>query len=76
MFQAVQMEIWCVLLLLGLSTALVCPDGGMCEDRNTCCKNTVGGYGCCPLPHVSRCSAEAINQIKLCQTITTLSYQM
>lgn len=53
---AVQMEIWCVLLLLGLSTALVCPDGGMCEDRNTCCKNTVGGYGCCPLPHAECCS--------------------
>lgn len=39
--------------LLGLSTALVCPDGGMCEDRDTCCQNTAGGYGCCPLPHVS-----------------------
>lgn len=42
--------------LLGLSTALVCPDGGMCEDRETCCQNTAGGYGCCPLPHADCCS--------------------
>uniref|UniRef100_A0A8C5GT43 Granulins domain-containing protein n=1 Tax=Gouania willdenowi TaxID=441366 RepID=A0A8C5GT43_GOUWI len=39
--------------VLSLSSALVCPDGGVCEDRNTCCKDTAGGYGCCPLPHVS-----------------------
>lgn len=50
--QTLQMGLLC-LALLGLSAALVCPDGGMCEDKNTCCKNTVGGYGCCPLPHVS-----------------------
>ncbi|XP_078135049.1 granulin b isoform X1 [Sander vitreus] len=50
-----QMGILC-LALLGLSSALVCPDGGMCEDKNTCCKNTVGGYGCCPLPHAECCS--------------------
>ncbi|KAK2820094.1 hypothetical protein Q5P01_023053 [Channa striata] len=41
------------LALVSLSVALVCPDGGMCEDKNTCCKNTEGGYGCCPLPHLS-----------------------
>ncbi|XP_029383919.1 multiple epidermal growth factor-like domains protein 6 isoform X5 [Echeneis naucrates] len=51
---ALQMWIW--LALLGLSAALVCPDGGMCEDNNTCCKNTAGGYGCCPLPHAECCS--------------------
>lgn len=50
-----QMGILC-LALLGLSAALVCPDGGMCEDKNTCCKNIVGGYGCCPLPHAECCS--------------------
>ncbi|TDG97743.1 hypothetical protein EPR50_G00210800 [Perca flavescens] len=50
-----QMGILC-LALLGLSSALVCPDGGMCEDRNTCCKNTLGGYGCCPLPRAECCS--------------------
>ncbi|XP_071317810.1 granulin b isoform X2 [Trachinotus anak] len=52
---ALQMGIVC-LALLGLSTALVCPDGGMCEDKNTCCKNTEGGYGCCPLPRAECCS--------------------
>ncbi|CAG03026.1 unnamed protein product [Tetraodon nigroviridis] len=40
------------LALLNMSAALVCPDGGTCEDRNTCCKNPAGGYSCCPLPHV------------------------
>lgn len=44
------------LALLGLSSALVCPDGGICQDTNTCCKNTMGGYGCCPLPHAECCS--------------------
>uniref|UniRef100_UPI003AAD5DEB granulin b n=1 Tax=Centroberyx gerrardi TaxID=166262 RepID=UPI003AAD5DEB len=44
------------LALLGLSTALICPDGGMCEDKNTCCKNPAGGYGCCPLPNAECCS--------------------
>lgn len=45
-----------VLALLGLSSALVCPDGGMCEDNDTCCMNVVGGYGCCALPHAECCS--------------------
>uniref|UniRef100_A0A1A8NME6 Granulin b n=1 Tax=Nothobranchius rachovii TaxID=451742 RepID=A0A1A8NME6_9TELE len=43
-------------VLLGLSSALVCPDGGTCEDKETCCKNNSGGYGCCPLPHAECCS--------------------
>lgn len=48
------LQIWLLFMaLLGLSTALVCPDGGVCEERNTCCQNTEGGYGCCPLPNVS-----------------------
>lgn len=42
--------------LISLSTALVCPDGSMCEDTNTCCKNIEGGYGCCPLPNAVCCS--------------------
>ncbi|XP_029977512.1 granulin b isoform X2 [Sphaeramia orbicularis] len=50
-----QMVILCM-ALLGLNTALVCPDGGMCEEKNTCCKNSVGGYGCCPLPKAECCS--------------------
>lgn len=37
-------------------TALICPDGGMCEDGNTCCLTPSGGYGCCPLPHAECCS--------------------
>ncbi|XP_029312112.1 granulin b isoform X2 [Cottoperca gobio] len=44
------------LALLGLSSALVCPDGSMCKDKNTCCKNTMGGFGCCPLPRAECCS--------------------
>ncbi|XP_022064576.2 granulin b isoform X1 [Acanthochromis polyacanthus] len=50
-----QMGILC-LALLGLSSALVCPDGGICDDDNTCCKNPEGGYGCCLLPHAVCCS--------------------
>ncbi|XP_041758951.1 granulin b isoform X2 [Coregonus clupeaformis] len=44
------------LALLGLTSALICPDGGMCEDGNTCCKTPSGGYGCCPLPNAECCS--------------------
>ncbi|XP_016398864.1 granulins-like [Sinocyclocheilus rhinocerous] len=36
--------------------ALICPDGGMCEDGNTCCQTPSGGYGCCPLPNAECCS--------------------
>ncbi|XP_015244830.1 PREDICTED: granulins [Cyprinodon variegatus] len=45
-----------LLVLLSLTSARICPDGGMCEDKNTCCKNTQGGYGCCPLPNAECCS--------------------
>lgn len=45
-----------LLVLLGLSSALICPDGGMCADKNTCCKNPAGEYGCCPLTHAKCCS--------------------
>ncbi|KAM9424628.1 granulin b isoform 2-T2 [Pholidichthys leucotaenia] len=55
MAETMHMGVLC-LSLLGLSVALVCPDGGICEDKNTCCKNTMGGYGCCPLPHAECCS--------------------
>ncbi|XP_061731911.1 granulin b isoform X1 [Nerophis ophidion] len=44
------------LTLLTLGGALVCPDGGVCEDQSTCCKNAMGGYGCCPLPRAVCCS--------------------
>uniref|UniRef100_A0A3B3VYI3 Granulin b n=1 Tax=Poecilia latipinna TaxID=48699 RepID=A0A3B3VYI3_9TELE len=50
--QALQMGVL-FLAFLGLSAALICPNGSMCGDEDTCCKNTQGGYSCCPLPHVS-----------------------
>ncbi|CAL1600106.1 unnamed protein product [Knipowitschia caucasica] len=49
-----QVSILC--LAVSLSAALVCPDGGMCAEKNTCCKNTEGSYGCCPLPKAECCS--------------------
>ncbi|XP_072311978.1 granulin b [Eucyclogobius newberryi] len=50
-----QVAVLC-LSVLSLSTAIVCPDGGMCAEKNTCCKNTEGDYGCCPLPNAECCS--------------------
>ncbi|XP_037133247.1 granulin b isoform X1 [Syngnathus acus] len=52
------MVLWCVLAasLLGASGALVCPDGGACQDGSTCCKDFAGRYGCCPLPRAVCCS--------------------
>uniref|UniRef100_A0A4W5QDZ4 Granulin b n=1 Tax=Hucho hucho TaxID=62062 RepID=A0A4W5QDZ4_9TELE len=44
------------LALLGLTSAQICPDGGMCAEGNTCCKTPNGGYGCCPLPNAECCS--------------------
>ncbi|XP_012684190.2 granulin b isoform X2 [Clupea harengus] len=46
----------CVLVLLAVCSALICPDGGMCEDGDTCCQTTSGNYGCCPLPNAECCS--------------------
>ncbi|XP_060776980.1 granulin b isoform X2 [Neoarius graeffei] len=47
----------CVLVgMLSVCSALICPDGGMCDDDNTCCKSQRGGYGCCPLPNAECCS--------------------
>ncbi|XP_068439394.1 granulin b [Clinocottus analis] len=42
--------------LLGLSSAMVCPDGDTCVNGNTCCKNPQGEYMCCPLPDAECCS--------------------
>ncbi|XP_041931842.1 progranulin-like isoform X4 [Alosa sapidissima] len=37
-------------LCVGLvSATVVCPDGGLCPDKNTCCLTT-RGYGCCNDP--------------------------
>ncbi|XP_063074190.1 granulin b [Engraulis encrasicolus] len=49
-------SVCCVLLLVSVCSALICPDGGMCEDGDTCCKTPSGGYGCCPLPNAECCS--------------------
>ncbi|XP_030626136.1 granulin b [Chanos chanos] len=47
----------CVLVcVLGVCSALICPDGGMCEDGDTCCETPSGKYGCCPLPNAECCS--------------------
>ena len=33
---------------------IICPDKqGSCPSKSTCCKQTTGKYGCCPLPNVS-----------------------
>ena len=38
----------------GLYSVVVCPDKKTaCPDGTTCCQMRSGGYGCCPLPHVS-----------------------
>ncbi|KAI5620383.1 granulins isoform X1, partial [Silurus asotus] len=42
--------------VLSVCRALICPDGGMCDEGNTCCQNPWGGYGCCPLPNAECCS--------------------
>ncbi|XP_051537974.1 progranulin-like [Myxocyprinus asiaticus] len=52
--RAVFAALLCV--FLNVCSALICPDGGMCEDGNTCCQTPTGGYGCCPLPNAECCS--------------------
>ncbi|XP_030203026.1 progranulin isoform X1 [Gadus morhua] len=57
---------WCysVLVLVGVAVGwsvqvscyVVCPDGSLCANDNTCCKNIFGGYGCCPFPQAVCCS--------------------
>uniref|UniRef100_A0A8B9JPQ9 Granulin n=1 Tax=Astyanax mexicanus TaxID=7994 RepID=A0A8B9JPQ9_ASTMX len=46
-------SVWVLVCVLSGCSALICPDGGMCDDGNTCCQTPSGGYGCCPLPNVS-----------------------
>lgn len=54
MVRAAFIAVLCV--CVNACSALICPDGGMCEDGNTCCLTPSGGYGCCPLPHAECCS--------------------
>ena len=36
---------------------IICPDGqSECASSNTCCENSSGGYGCCPLLNAACCS--------------------
>ncbi|XP_072536211.1 granulin b isoform X2 [Salminus brasiliensis] len=48
--------VWVLVCVLSGCSALICPDGGMCDDGNTCCQTPSGGYGCCPLPNAECCS--------------------
>lgn len=49
-------SVWVLVCVLSGCSALICPDGGMCGDGNTCCQTPSGGYGCCPLPNAECCS--------------------
>ncbi|XP_066538685.1 granulin b [Hoplias malabaricus] len=48
--------VWLLVCVLSVCGALICPDGGMCDDGSTCCLTPSGGYGCCPLPNAECCS--------------------
>ncbi|XP_076609487.1 granulin a [Chaetodon auriga] len=63
------MQRWAVICwaLLALVGADECPDGGRCEDGQTCCNDPANGYECCPFDqaeccgdHVHCCPAETI----------------
>ncbi|TKS91421.1 Granulins Proepithelin [Collichthys lucidus] len=64
-----QMQRWVVICwaLLALVGADECPDGGRCEEGQTCCNNPDSGYECCPFDkaeccedHMHCCPAETI----------------
>uniref|UniRef100_A0A3Q3ISK3 Granulins domain-containing protein n=1 Tax=Monopterus albus TaxID=43700 RepID=A0A3Q3ISK3_MONAL len=40
---------WALLALVG---AYECPDGGRCEEGQTCCNDPANGYECCPFDQV------------------------
>ncbi|CAN9503881.1 unnamed protein product [Ophioblennius macclurei] len=44
-----------VLAWSGAFSSIICPDGNVCGDNDTCCK-TRQGYGCCPYPQAVCCS--------------------
>ncbi|XP_047213527.1 progranulin-like [Girardinichthys multiradiatus] len=43
---------WAFLALVGADE---CPDGGRCEDGQTCCSSPTNGYGCCPFDQAECC---------------------
>ena len=36
--------------------SVMCPDGGSCPNKNTCCKLLGGQWGCCPIQNAVCCS--------------------
>ncbi|XP_036943926.1 granulin a [Acanthopagrus latus] len=52
-----KMQRWVVICwaLLALVGADQCPDGGMCEDGQTCCNHPANGYECCPFDQAECC---------------------
>ncbi|XP_054463078.1 granulin a [Anoplopoma fimbria] len=51
------MQKWVVICLafLALVGADECPDGGVCEEGQTCCNDPANGYECCPLDQAECC---------------------
>ncbi|KAK9534615.1 hypothetical protein VZT92_007048 [Zoarces viviparus] len=51
------MQKWVVICwaLLALVGADECPDGGRCDDGQTCCNDPANGYECCPLDQAECC---------------------
>nr|XP_020461189.1 granulins-like [Monopterus albus] len=43
---------WALLALVG---AYECPDGGRCEEGQTCCNDPANGYECCPFDQAECC---------------------
>ncbi|XP_070778918.1 granulin a [Enoplosus armatus] len=52
------MQKWVVICwaLLALVGANECPDGGRCEDGQTCCNDPASGYECCPFDQAECCA--------------------
>ncbi|KAM4717217.1 granulin a [Anableps anableps] len=55
---------WGILVLVGADE---CPDGGRCEEGQTCCSSPANSYGCCPFDqaeccedHIHCCPADTI----------------
>uniref|UniRef100_A0A665TPF0 Granulins domain-containing protein n=1 Tax=Echeneis naucrates TaxID=173247 RepID=A0A665TPF0_ECHNA len=52
------MQKWVVVCwaLLALAAAEECPDGGRCDDGQTCCNDPENGFECCPFDEAECCS--------------------
>ncbi|XP_024127525.1 granulin a isoform X1 [Oryzias melastigma] len=51
------MQKWVVIcwVSLALAAADMCPNGGKCEEGQTCCKSPTNGYDCCPFDEGECC---------------------